>query len=113
MGGLVVALVLLIVGVPMELNRDRLIRRFTSRSTSSLPPGYSATRTGVNVYAALVVALGVTVAAPSIAAWSRPAATVVLFLGGTSFTLLGVGAVLGGVDAGYAPRPHSQRGTCL
>ena len=62
-----VAPVLMIVGVTMELNRDRLIRRFTSRSMSSLPPGYSATRTGVNVYAALVLALGVTVAAPYLA----------------------------------------------
>jgi len=109
MGGLVVALVLLIVGVTMELNRDRLIRRFTSRSTSSLPPGYSATRTGVNVYAALVLALGVTVAAPSISAWSRPAATVVLLLGVIAFTILGVVAVVGEFKAFQATRRALKR----
>ena len=81
----------------MELNRDRLIRRVTSRSLGSLAPGYAATKTGIRVYTALVVALGLLAFGMWAIDWSKGLGLVVGLLGVAAFLVLSVIAIVGEV----------------
>jgi hypothetical protein len=94
---LILALLLLGAGVAMELNRDRLIRRVTSRSLGSLAPGYAATKTGIRVYTALVVALGLLAFGVWAIDWSKGLGLVVGLLGVAAFLVLSVIAIVGEV----------------
>lgn len=70
-------------------------RRVTSRSLGSLAPGYAATRTGLRVYAVLLVAIGAAVAgvgllaAAPLAGLVLLAAAVLVFLGASGIVVAG------------------------
>jgi len=81
----------------MELNRDRLIRRVTSRSLGTLAPGYAATQRGIQVYVGLVVALGLLAFGVWAVDWSKGLGLVVGLVGAAAFLVLSVIAIAGEV----------------
>jgi hypothetical protein len=95
MPAVLLGVVLLGLGVAMELNRDRLIRRVTSRSLGSLAPGYAATGAGIRVYTGLVVSIGVTVLGAGLAGSYRTLGGAVLLAGVAAFLVLSVVALVG------------------
>jgi uncharacterized membrane protein len=92
---LLVAVALLGMAVALELNRELLIRRVTSRSLGALAPGYAATNTGFRVYAGLVAAIGIATLGGALTTWSQPVSWALLLAGIVGFSILTVVALTG------------------
>lgn len=67
-----------------------VIRGVTSRSLGELAPGFAASRGGFQVYAALVLAMGVAVAGVGIAGWSAVLGVALFLLGVCVFAVASV-----------------------
>ncbi len=108
MGTFVQAMVLAIggllcaAGLVLLLNvggaADVVMRRVTSQSLGDLAPGFAATRRGFNVYATLVLAIGMFALGLAVAGWLVPIGTSLMVLGGITFAGASVIAIAGEIE---------------
>src|SRR5437879_6566393 len=77
---------------------DMVIKRVTSQSLGDLAPGFASTKRGFNIYATLILAVGVFALGLGVAGWYVPIGTSLMGFGGTTFG--------GGVEQ----PPHSGHG---
>jgi hypothetical protein len=99
---LVIGLVLCAAGFVLLLNvggaAEAVIHRVTSHSLGELAPGYAGTRRGFNVYATLVLAVGLFTLGLAVIAWDIPIGTSLIVLGGISFAGASVIAIAGEIE---------------
>ena len=77
---------------------DEVIKRVTSQSLGDLAPGFASTRRGFDIYATLVLAVGVFALGLSVAGWFVPIGTSLMVLGGIAFAGASVIAIGGEID---------------
>ena len=98
---LALGVLLCLAGITLLFNvggaADAVIRRVTSRSLGDLAPGFAASRGGFRVYAALVLAIGVSVTGLGIASQSAALGVALLVLGLIAFIAASALAIMGEV----------------
>jgi hypothetical protein len=77
---------------------DFVIKRVTSQSLGDLAPGFASTKRGFNIYATLVLAVGVFALGLGVAGWYVPMGTSLMVLGGITFAGASVIAIAGEVE---------------
>ena len=77
---------------------EAVIKRVTSQSLGDLAPGFASTRRGFNIYATLVLAVGVFALGLGVAGWYVPIGTSLMVLGGITFAGASVIAIAGEVE---------------
>jgi hypothetical protein len=77
---------------------DMVIKRVTSQSLGDLAPGFAATRRGFNIYATLILAVGVFALGLGVAGWYVPIGTSLMVLGGITFAGASVIAIAGEIE---------------
>jgi len=99
---LVVGVILTAIGIVLLLNvggaADLIMKRVTSQPLGELPPGFAASRRGFNIYATLVLAIGVFALGLAVAGWYVPIGTSLMVLGGITFAGGSVIAIAGEVE---------------
>jgi hypothetical protein len=99
---LAIGVLLCAAGLVLLLNvggaADLVMRRVTSQALGDLAPGFAASRRGFNVYATLVLAIGMFALGLGIAAWFVPIGTSLMVLGGITFAGASVIAIAGEVE---------------
>ncbi|HEX7263190.1 MAG TPA: hypothetical protein VF383_03325 [Candidatus Dormibacteraeota bacterium] len=98
----VLGLLLSAAGLVLLLNvggaADAVIRRVTSRKLGDLAPGFAASRGGFNVYATLVLAVGLFTLGLGVIGLDIPIGTSLIVLGGISFAGASVIAIAGEIE---------------
>src|SRR3984893_17739132 len=74
---------------------DLVLKRVPSQPLGVLPPGFAASRRGFNIYATLVLAIGVFALGLAVAGWYVPIGPSLLVLGGFTFRGASVLAIAG------------------
>jgi len=77
---------------------DVVIKRVTSQSLCDLAPGFASTKRGFNIYATLVLAVGVFALGLGVAGWYVPIGTSLMVLGGITFAGASLIAIAGEVE---------------
>lgn len=99
---LAIGLLLCAAGFVLLLNvggaADAVIRRVTSRKLGDLAPGFAASRRGFNIYATLVLAVGLFTLGLAVIGWDVPIGTSLIVLGGISFAGASVIAIAGEIE---------------
>jgi hypothetical protein len=99
---LALGIVLCAIGVVLLVNAggaaDQVIKRVTSQSLGDLAPGFAATRRGFNIYATLVLAIGIFALGLAATGWFVPVGTSLMVLGGITFAGASVIAIAGEVE---------------
>src|SRR5437899_11362028 len=99
---LVVGIILTAIGIVLLLNvggaADLVMKRVTSQPLGELPPGFAASRRGFNIYATLVLAIGVFALGLAVAGWSVPIGPSLMVLGGITFAGASVLAIAGELE---------------
>src|ERR1700730_1602161 len=98
---LAIGVLLCIAGFVLLLNvggaADVVMKRVTSQSLGELAPGFAATRRGFNVYATLVLSIGLFAVGLAVAGWYPPIGASLMVLGGITFAGTSVIAIGGEV----------------
>ena len=98
---LAIGVLLCAAGLVLLLNvggaADVVMRRVTSQPLGELAPGFAAGRGGFNVYAALVIAIGVFAVGLGVAGSSVWIGAGLMVLGGIAFVVASVAAIAGEV----------------
>src|SRR5713226_2933688 len=98
---LAIGVLLCAAGLVLLLNvagaGDLVMRRVTSQPLGELAPGFAASRRGFQTYAALVIAIGVFAVGLGVAGSSALIGAGLMVLGGTSFVIASVIAIVGEV----------------
>ena len=84
---------------------DYLIRHLTSRSLGSLPPGYAASKRGFQVYALVVLAIGLVFLGVGLSASAVISGLALLGVGLVAFAFSSVLAIRGEIATYREPRP--------
>ncbi len=99
---LTIGVVLTAAGLALLFNvggaGDMVIKRVTSQSLGDLAPGFASTRRGFNIYASLVLAIGVFALGLGLAGWFVPIGTSLMVLGGITFAGASVIAIAGEIE---------------
>jgi hypothetical protein len=99
---LAIGVLLCIAGFVLLLNvggaADVVMKRVTSQSLGELAPGFAATRRGFNVYATLVLSIGLFAVGLAVAGWYPPIGASLMVLGGITFAGTSVIAIGGEVE---------------
>ncbi|TMB93544.1 MAG: hypothetical protein E6J40_14950 [Chloroflexi bacterium] len=99
---LTIGIVLSAVGLILLFNvggaGDLAIKRVTSQSLGDLAPGFASTKRGFNIYATLVLAVGVFTLGLGVAGSDVPIGTSLMVLGGITFAGSSVIAIAGEVE---------------
>jgi hypothetical protein len=99
---LAIGLVLCAAGFVLLLNvggaADAVISRVTSRKLGDLAPGFAASRRGFNIYATLILAVGLFTLGLGVIGWDIPIGTSLMVLGGISFAGASVIAIAGEIE---------------
>jgi hypothetical protein len=99
---LAIGVLLCLAGLVLLINlfgaADLVMRRVTSRSLGELAPGFAASRRGFRIYAALILAIGIMCLGLAATAWSIPLGAALLVLGGLTFGIASVIAIVGEVE---------------
>lgn len=99
---LVVGIILTAIGIVLLLNvggaSELVMKRVTSQPLGELPPGFAASRRGFNIYATLVLAIGVFALGLAVAGWYVPIGTSLMVLGGITFAGASVIAIAGEIE---------------
>ena len=77
---------------------DAVIKRVTSQSLGDLAPGFASTKRGFNIYATLILAVGVFALGLGVAGSYVPIGTSLMVLGGITFAGASVIAIAGEVE---------------
>ncbi|TMD01268.1 MAG: hypothetical protein E6I58_16025 [Chloroflexi bacterium] len=77
---------------------DMVIKRVTSQSLGDLAPGFASTKRGFNIYATLILAVGVFALGLGVAGWYVPIGTSLMVLGGITFAGASVIAIAGEIE---------------
>ena len=98
---LVIGALVSVAGVVLLVNlggaADYAIRHLTSRSLGTLPPGFAASKEGFQVYALLVLGIGLMFLGLGAAATAVTAGIVLIGVGLTAFAITSVLAIRGEV----------------
>jgi hypothetical protein len=98
---LAVGVLLCAAGAVLLLNvggaANLVMRRVTSQPLGDLAPGFAATRRGFNIYATLVLAVGMFALGLAVAGWLVLVGTSLMVLGGIIFAVASVIAIAGEV----------------
>jgi len=77
---------------------DAVIKRVTSQSLGDLAPGFASTKRGFNIYATLILAVGVFALGLGVAGSYVPIGTSLMVLGGITFAGASVIAIAGEIE---------------
>ncbi len=98
---LAIGVLLFVAGTVLLLNvagaGDLVMRRVTSQPLGELAPGFAASRRGFQTYSALVIAIGVFAVGLGVAGSSALIGAGLMVLGGISFVIASVIAIVGEV----------------
>jgi hypothetical protein len=96
---LVIGVLISVAGVVLLVNlagaADYVIRHLTSRYLGTLPPGFAASKQGFQVYALLVLGIGLVFLGLGVAASVVTAGIVLIGVGATGFAITSVLAIRG------------------
>ena len=99
---LAIGAILSLAGLVLLLNvggaGDLVMRRVTSQPLGDLAPGFAASRRGFNVYATLVLAIGMFALGLGVASGLVPIGTSLIVLGGITFAGASVIAIAGEIE---------------
>ncbi|HET9782265.1 MAG TPA: hypothetical protein VFR33_10845 [Candidatus Dormibacteraeota bacterium] len=105
---LVIGVLLVLAGVVLLLNvlgaGDYVIRTVTSKYLGSLPPGYAASRRGFQIYAVLVLAVGVVCVGFGLTGRLLPIGAGLIVVGAVIFGIASVVAISGEVETARRSR---------
>jgi len=98
---LVTGILISVAGVVLLVNlggaADYVMRHLTSRSLGTLPPGFAASKQGFQVYAVIVLGIGLVFLGLGVAASAVTAGVVLLGVGLAGFAIMSLLAIRGEV----------------
>jgi hypothetical protein len=107
---LAIGVVLAVAGVVLLFNLlgagDWVIRTVTSKYLGSLPPGFAASRRGFQVYATLLIAIGIVCIGLGITDKLLPIGAGLIVIGAVIFGIASVIAITGEVETARGDKDH-------
>ena len=99
---LAIGILLTVAGLVLLFNLfgagDYAIRTVTSKYLGSLPPGFAASRRGLQVYATLLIAIGIVCIGLGVSATLLPIGAGLIVVGAVIFGIASVAAISGEVE---------------